>query len=250
MWGLWATLAIITATTSAHARVFDHDDRTSVTPADLPHSALVGKIYTEEGLCTGSLVGPDLVLTNAHCVLTSAGKLTSGSISFVLPDSSHRATHVWWGTSKPEANRSDDWAFIRLSDRPGDRVGYFGVANVSLETAKSKFGQLNLIGYSFTWKIARVAYHSTNCSIRNVAAKRAVVFPWLNYWLHDCDMEGGASGAPLYIETADGPMIIALNSAEMGDGSRLNGLPYHDQFGNGAVRAEKFLSQLHKLRKN
>ena len=101
--------------------------------------------------CSGTLVGPDVVLTAAHCVRSSSGELRSpmsahfevsrfepGTLS-IRARLSCRAARVWTPVAVFETGSSQDWAVMGLGEcrdreglptqNPGELYGYNAVAD-------------------------------------------------------------------------------------------------------------------------
>lgn len=108
-------------------------------------------LLAKGGYCTASLVGKDLILTNAHC-LAKDGELVKGNYRFQLGFNrgTFRAesgtTQAWYGTLTPENNNwKSDWAILKLEIPLGVDYGYFGVTidpNTTLPVTIGGYGKL------------------------------------------------------------------------------------------------------------
>lgn len=114
------------ASTSTLKNIYDTDSRLRADVTQTPWNSL-GRLSTG---CTGSLVAPFLVLTAAHCVYDSTTKgLLANAKTFDLGFAGQnsaielKVVHAWIGTDKPETDRQNDWALLRLkTNAPVDRV--------------------------------------------------------------------------------------------------------------------------------
>jgi len=203
--------------------VFGKDERIPMNSSKHPWSA-IGRIEipvnaTTTNICTGSLIGKNLVVTNAHCVLDKKTKqVTTNKIRFrpnliggQAPAAAF-ATKVVLGTTDPRNDRGNDWAFLVLDKPLGATHGTLKIllndAFLDLDQIK---GQINLAGYSSDFPkdmpAATAGVHK-GCSIRGFGSQLGTVS-------HDCDMMAGASGGPMFMWLPDGSaVILALNAAE------------------------------------
>jgi protease YdgD len=201
--------------------IFGKDDRILMNSAKYPWSA-IGRVEALNGktidwTCTGTLIGKSLVVTNAHCVVDEKKQqITTNKIQF-RPNLINGeapavavATRVIPGTTQPNRDRGNDWAFLVL-DRPlGETYGWLKVAIADFSDLESAKEAINLAGYSSdfpTEKPSETAGVHQGCSIRGFASQPGVI-------THDCDMMAGASGGPMFAFAPDGSaIIVALNSA-------------------------------------
>lgn len=190
--------------------VFGKDDRVQVTSTKFPWSA-IGYLNTA---CTGSLVGRDLVLTAAHCVIDSKTQKLNNINTFYpnringqSPDSSS-ISYIWWGTSNPDKYREKDWALLRLSKALGDKFGYFGIK--SLNENEMLASVATQVGYSENFQNGKTAGAHIGCRIIKKTSN--------NLYLHNCDAGRGSSGGPIFSWWNNLPYIFALNVAEYRNG--------------------------------
>jgi V8-like Glu-specific endopeptidase len=260
---------------------FQHDNRKELLEKSAPWSA-VGKLFIPASdkpgtydSCTASLVGPDLILTNAHCVLDRVagreeGTLIKGGYRF---EAQYRAgksigganiTKIWVGTHAPWTEIRNDWALLRLDRRLGDDLGWFGVKEVSGDDLQDlhNTNYIYMAGYSRDFKNAQAPAWQKDCRFTQF-------FPAEKQLTHNCSGVLGASGSPMFVFKEAGSnegFIVALHVAEIpgvtakgkdkmakyrqkGTGSLL-GIPYSDEYGNAAIPAEQFLPTLQHLRQN
>jgi V8-like Glu-specific endopeptidase len=205
--------------------VFGKDDRIPMNSAKYPWSA-IGRIEVpiddrSMKICTGTLIGKNVVVTNAHCVLDEKTKqVTTNKIRFRpnLIDGQAPAeafaTKVVPGTNDPNRDRGNDWALLVLDQPLGETYGWMKFIVADLADLDSVKGEIILAGYSSDFpkeKLSETAGVHNGCSIRGFG-------PQLGMISHDCDMMAGASGDPMFVVIQDGSkvsaIIVALNAAE------------------------------------
>lgn len=233
--------------------VFAGDRRQIVIPRDRPWSA-IGKLLGPSGTsyCTASLVGPDTILTAAHCIMDEEKhERIEGRYVFVPSmtgdeaEPSSPVLRFWWGTKDPVNHRGDDWAIGRLESPLGKSFGWFGVQELDLSSYLEK-PLFYLAGYSIDFFEGDYASWENQCGFTNTVPDGT--------FLHDCDMRSGASGGPIFYfpdrRDPRGAMIVAINVAQRPEASGRfpsNGTPYKDEIGNIAVPDSAFLPTLKQV---
>ena len=240
--------------------VFGKDDRIPMNSSKYPWSA-IGRIEVSiddksMNICTGTLIGKNVVVTNAHCVLDEKTKqVTTNKIRF-RPNlingqalTAAFATKIVLGTNDPQRDRANDWAFLVL-DRPlGETYGWmkFVVGDFTdLDTLKDK---IILAGYSSDFpkeKPSETAGVHKSCSIRGFGSQLGTVS-------HDCDMMAGASGGPMFVFSQDGSkvsaIIVALNAAERVSPEGKNVPKFSRETANIGIYAATWASKAEELLK-
>jgi V8-like Glu-specific endopeptidase len=202
------------------------DDRIPMTSTLYPWSA-IGRLEspiddTYYGICTGSLVAADIVLTNAHCVVDPVTHQVKQNITFkpnlingFVADEADIANvvDILYGTDFSDLDtipHPNDWAFVKL-DRPlGNTYGTLAWTPLSVSELVHTHGEaLILVGYSGDFP----AYNPGNTA--GVHDGCSVLGEVEGSLIHNCDTTGGSSGGPM-LALIDGEFrIVALNSAEL-----------------------------------
>ncbi len=220
--------------------VFDQDDRSPITSTDFPWSA-IGKLKSDHGSCSGTLVGEDLVLTNRHCV-RGDDKALYTNIRFYPNYIDGRANlmsepnWIWW-------DETYDWAVLRLRQPLGKSQGFLGTRHLNFSNAGVLSGTFHAAGYSGDFRGGETAGVHMNCKFTD----------YFSYGIlkHSCDTTRGSSGGPIFGKWGNNVQIVALNYAEGRDGETSHiGIPYSPEKANYAIEIAKVSNMIIKRRQD
>lgn len=221
--------AIAFAETAAErlALFFGKDDRVFV-PAPYPSPyAAIGKLETVlENRCTATLVAPDLAVTAAHCFLMVPRKLDHGKWFWA---GYHNGK---WQTRYRVVGQVFHPAFRKGLEYKGEdvyiqpRVSALDIAWIRLKLVDGVAPRPMPLytGNHLDDLLALVQRHDSKVTQAGFAhdhnqiltAHRGCQVTGLiedNTLEHRCDTLSGDSGSPLWLETAQGPLLIAVQSA-------------------------------------
>ncbi len=208
------------------ARVIGADDRFQVQDASAYPWRCIGQIRAtwdaQTFTGTGALVGPDQVLTAAHCVYRAELGGWARTVTFTparqgrsQPFGSAGAAHFAMprGYAERQAERYDV-ALITLTQPIGDVAGWLPVAS---ETAGGMGEGATLYSAGYPADMAGGAMYSVAGSLAAVQSSR----PGL--WTIDLDAAVGQSGSPIWVYDSAGTQatIVAVLVAEL-DGVAAN----------------------------
>lgn len=228
--------------------VLGRDDRIKLPARHVPLASGIG-ILGQPGRrgwsCTAFCVAPDIIATNAHCIVknpTVGRRLNLARTLFVLPaikahpetgQKNDRVTHpryvdpknpslsVFSGqffSTRSVNAQSEDWAFTKLRRNicEGRSLNFDQLSlSTIFEAARAK--KLFMIGFHGDKKMSERLY-SDKCRVRSPndrkyflsaqrrqMSRRALLLP------HTCDAFKGSSGSPILISTPKGVRVVGIN---------------------------------------
>ena len=222
---LAVALALLAAPAMAQAPlpgIVGADDRQIVEPREYPWSA-IGRVNTAIGQrCSGTLVGPRLVATAAHCLWNKRTNrvLAPESVHFLAAYgqgayvATARGVSIRRGTDGPPGDPAVDWALVTLAAPIGEQVGWIGMAPGEAGAAPRR-GVVMRAGFGQDRPHLPMAV--LGCGVKGTGSGGRIV-------VHDCDAVRGDSGAPMLLLDGGAVALIGIHVARGGQGGATVGL--------------------------
>ena len=167
----------------------------------------VGQIRTGNGsMGTGSLIGRDIVLTNAHVILKDRSSRRIDWPIHFYPGYAKGPSKYTSRAHSAVFGRSctgTDYAILKLRSPLGDSLGWVGLAMRPLSALTAWKDKLFLIGYSSDLYNGEVCSHFIGANILGSAGRAD--------WRHDCDALPGSFGSGLMYTSGGSVKIVAIH---------------------------------------
>lgn len=219
--------------------IFGEDNRIEISHDQTHPFQAMGKII--ETNCAGTLIGSNLVLTAASCVIDIKARKPRKTLTFqanylrMKQQDQARVLKVHQGTYRPDLSINKNWAILELEKHLGERLGFFPIKKTNLRTFPK---HLNLISYdkdhdSSLWK-------QTCEKSGTVTFDKRLVF-------HNCDTTSHDIGTPIFEFDASKEIyrVVGINAGAL---KKIDhSIPYSKQYGNIAIWTASIVRKMNRL---
>ena len=197
-----------------------HAESTSLKRLTLRHDLLgleaVGRLEIgDEGYCTGTLIAPDLVLTAGHCIYDGDQRIDPGRLRF------RAGLRDGVAVAERTVARSVAHPGYRPSSPRGAEHVRHDVALLELQAPVSvgEAAPFRVTGLrAGTREVGVVSYARGRDAAPSRQAACAVVGRQGGLMAFDCDVDFGASGAPVFDRSGRRPAVISIISSGRREG--------------------------------
>ena len=155
----------------------------------------VAHLYINGWVCTGFLVGPDLLMTNEHCLINIPLFAFNCKV-YMDYYSDNRKGAVSAGVKRIlKSSKALDYALLRLDRRLGDTHGW-----LQLDTKTPR-----------KWSPVKIIQHPRGRSKEIVRRNTPITQVYSDMIHYQADTQGGSSGSPVF--SLDGNSVIAIHRA-------------------------------------
>jgi secreted trypsin-like serine protease len=176
-------------------------------------------VFMQDGsLCSGTLLGADLVLTAAHCIEGIPEEVVIGSIDLAAPDGQHR--DVKWSKAYPSWIASYDVGIVMLENPVFAKPRAIAEGCTAHELGRGT--RVQLVGFGQTTAGATDDNTRLHAGVIEVVDSACTGDPACEPSIapggefiaggHGADACFGDSGGPVYVSTAVGPALIGVVS--------------------------------------
>ncbi len=198
---------------------FGEDDRSFPPSERYPWSA-IGRVEGGDGYCTGTLVGPRLVLTAAHCLYLGPDShelvlptefragVSGADVAAIAEVVDYRMPAQFDIREYERGPEVDgyDWALLVLSQPLGETAGWIAVTRTRQKELLGLLADEHAVSQAgYSYDAAHLLTAHVGCRVDAVHADNTIT--------HRCDSLQGDSGSPLLIEEAGAYRVIAIDSA-------------------------------------
>ncbi len=216
-------------------------------PGDWPD---VVAVFTEDGgLCSGTLLGADLVLTAGHCIGGKPIEVVVGAVDLARPDGQRRV--VKWAKAYPSWESEYDVGIVMLENPVLVKQRAIAENCTAGKRNRLKPGtRLEVVGFGLTTKAAtdnNTRLHAAMIEVIDGLCEtdrscQETIAPGGEFTAggHGADACFGDSGGPVYIGTSRGPALVGVVSRGLASWSEPCGE------GGVFVRAENVIDWIEK----
>jgi V8-like Glu-specific endopeptidase len=225
---------------SVPKEIIGKDDRRTIASGIAYPWSAIGRVFP--GKCTATLVGADVLLTNAHCALDyEHGGRNHAEITFHpnIVNSRERnrndvakVTEIIAGTNFEEStayraqypgwrgislkDSSQDWALLKLNRPLGLKYGYWNwraMPTDELVTVHKR--KLAIAGYPHDfYEPGRIQNRGNTLAVQEGCS---ILKEERSMYFHDCDTAKGSSGSPIFYKSGRSQYMVAMNNATSGN---------------------------------